>query len=214
MTGLGRGPIERRPWLEADECTVAAAEVDELLNPWTARPARNQHVIQTPARAQRFPHRMNARKNVHESRLRSFAAGYWMFMSDAREVYELAIVVEPADIDQLGHVNNVTYVRWVQDVAVAHWTRAAAAEDQAKLFWVLVRHEIDYKRPAVLGDRVIVRTWVGAASRIRFERHTEIVRASDRCVLAQALTVWCPMDTQTGKPAAVSAGVRARFSVA
>jgi acyl-CoA thioester hydrolase len=78
---------------------------------------------------------------------------------------------------------------------------------------VVVRHEIDYKRAAVLGDAVIARTWVGTASRIRFDRHTEIVRASDGSVLARAVTVWCPMDAQTGKPAAVSAEVRARFSV-
>jgi acyl-CoA thioester hydrolase len=134
-------------------------------------------------------------------------------MSELPEVFELAIAVEPADIDQLGHVNNVTYVRWVQDAAVAHWTAAAPAADRAALFWVVVRHEIDYKRPAVPGDAIIARTWVGAASRIRFERHTEIVRAGDGCVLARALTVWCPMDARTGKPAAVSADVRERFSV-
>jgi acyl-CoA thioester hydrolase len=134
-------------------------------------------------------------------------------MNEPREVYELAIAVAPDDIDQLGHVNNVTYVRWVQDAAVAHWTAAASAADRAMLFWVVVRHEIDYKRPAVPGDTVIARTWVGTASRIRFERHTEILRERDRCVLARALTVWCPMDAQTGKPAAVSAEVRARFSV-
>ena len=134
-------------------------------------------------------------------------------MSNPAEVFELAIPVEPADIDQLGHVNNVTYVRWVQDAAVAHWTAAAPAADRAALFWVVVRHEIDYKRAAVLGDQVIARTWVGTASRIRFERHTEILRARDGSILARALTVWCPMDAQTGKPAAVSAEVRARFSV-
>jgi acyl-CoA thioester hydrolase len=134
-------------------------------------------------------------------------------MSKPREVFEVATTVVPADIDQLGHVNNVTYVRWVQDAAVAHWTTAATAADHAQLFWVVVRHEIDYKRPAVLGDHIVVRTWVGTASRIRFERHTEILRAGDGAVLAQALTVWCPMDARTGKPTAVSAEVRARFSV-
>jgi len=134
-------------------------------------------------------------------------------MSESTEVFELAITVEPADIDQLGHVNNVIYVRWVQDAAVAHWTSTAPAEAQAQLFWVVVRHEIDYKRPAVLGDRVVARTWVGTASRIRFERHTEIVRATDHALLAKALTIWCPVDALTGKPAAVSAEVRVRFSV-
>jgi len=134
-------------------------------------------------------------------------------MSQAAEAFELPISVQPVDIDQMGHVNNVAYLRWVQEVAVAHWKAAAPAADQGKLQWVVVRHEIDYMQPAFLGDGIIARTWVGAASRIRFERHTELLRATDRSVLAKARTVWCPIDTQTGKPASVSSGVRARFSV-
>ena len=134
-------------------------------------------------------------------------------MSQAGEVFELAISVEPADIDQMGHVNNVAYLRWVQEVAVAHWQAAAPAADQARLRWVVVRHEIDYLQPAFLGDAIIARTWVGAASRLRFERFTELLRATDRSVLAKARTAWCPIDTQSGKPTSVSPEVRARFSV-
>jgi len=134
-------------------------------------------------------------------------------MSQASDAFELAISVEPADIDQMGHVNNVTYLRWVQEVAVAHWKAAASAADQAKLRWVVVRHEIDYMQAAFLGEGIIARTWVGTASRIRFERYTELLRATDRSVLAKARTVWCPIDTQTGKPVSVSSEVRARFSV-
>jgi acyl-CoA thioester hydrolase len=129
------------------------------------------------------------------------------------EVFELAISVKPEDIDELGHVNNVSYVRWVQDVAVAHWRSAAPAEDQAKLLWVVVRHEIDYKQAAFLGDAILARTWVGGATRITFERHTELVRSSGRSLLAKARTLWCPIDARSGKPTAVSQEVRARFSV-
>jgi acyl-CoA thioester hydrolase len=134
-------------------------------------------------------------------------------MSQAAEAFELTIAVEAADIDQLGHVNNVTYLRWVQEAAVAHWTAAAPATDQAKLLWVVVRHEIDYKQPAFLGDRIVARTWVGSASRIRFERFTELLRARDGSVLAKARTLWCPIDSRTGKPVSVSPEVRACFSV-
>ena len=134
-------------------------------------------------------------------------------MSPAAEPFELAIAVEPADIDQFGHVNNVIYLRWVQEAAVAHWTVAAPATDQAKLLWVVLRHEIDYKQAAFLGDGIIARTWVGSASRIRFERFTELLRARDRSLLAQARTLWCPIDARTGKPASVSPEVRACFSV-
>ena len=134
-------------------------------------------------------------------------------MQSATEPFELAIAIEPSDIDQLGHVNNVTYLRWVQDVAVAHWMSAAPAADRARLLWVVVRHEIDYKQAAYLNDGIIARTWVGTASRIRFERHTELLRAGDRSVLARARTVWCPLDAKSGKPVSVSDQVRAAFSV-
>jgi len=134
-------------------------------------------------------------------------------MNTPLDAFELPITVEPSDIDRLGHVNNVTYVRWVQDAAVAHWQSAASAEDQAKLYWVVLRHEIDYKQPAFLNDAIIARTWVGSASRVRFVRYTDVLRASDRAVLARALTTWCPMDVQTHKPTSVSPEVRARFSV-
>jgi acyl-CoA thioester hydrolase len=135
-------------------------------------------------------------------------------MSQTNEHFDLPITVEPSDIDVLGHVNNVVYLRWVQDAAVAHWRQAALPEDQEALLWVVTRHEIDYKRPALLGDQIIARTWVGAAGRRAFDRHTQILRASDQKLLAQARTVWCPIDRRTGRPTDVRDEVRQRFSVA
>ena len=130
----------------------------------------------------------------------------------AVDPFELVLAVEAADIDELGHVNNVTYLRWVQDAAVAHWRAAAPPADQARLLWVVLRHEIDYKQAAYAGEKLIARTWVGNATRLRFERHTEILRAADRTLLAKALTVWCPIDAHTGRPTAVSLEVRESFS--
>jgi acyl-CoA thioester hydrolase len=120
--------------------------------------------------------------------------------------------VADADIDELGHVNNAVYLRWVQEVATAHWQALASPEDQAAIVWVVMRHEIDYKAPAFARDEILLRTWVGAASRLTFERHTEIVRAADRQLLSQARTLWCPIGSGTGRPTRVSAEVRARFS--
>ena len=126
--------------------------------------------------------------------------------------FELPIAVQPDDIDRLGHVNNVVYLRWIQDAAIAHWRVLATPAQQTEVAWVVVRHEIDYKRPVRLGDGVVARTWVGLASRNTFERHTEIVRTSDGKMLAQARTLWCPVDPGTGRPVHVSADIRARFS--
>lgn len=129
------------------------------------------------------------------------------------EAFELRVAAEPGDIDQLGHVNNLVYLRWVQDVAVAHWRAAADPADQAALYWVIARHEIDYRRPAMPGDEIVLRTWVGTADRLRFERHTAIIRASDDTVLATARTIWVPMDRERRRPTDVRPEVRERFSV-
>ncbi|HKA06724.1 MAG TPA: hypothetical protein VKD71_05660, partial [Gemmataceae bacterium] len=67
---------------------------------------------------------------------------------------------------------------------------------------------------AVLGDGVVLRTWIGAAAGLRFDRHTEVLRAADRKPLAKARTVWVPIDAKSGRPKRVSERVRGLFSVA
>ncbi len=134
-------------------------------------------------------------------------------MSIAPEPFEIPIAIQSADVDGMRHVNNVVYLRWVQDAAVAHWRAIAPPADQEAIAWVVVRHEIDYKYPAFPSDSIIARTWVGAATRLRFERHTEILRAADRRVLARARTIWCPVNPQTGRPTDVSPEMRIIFSI-
>ena len=128
------------------------------------------------------------------------------------ERFELTFPVDAADIDELGHVNNTVYVRWVQEMAIAHWRASAPADAQANLVWVVARHEIDYKHPALPGDEILARTWVGPASRLAFERNTEMFRKTDGRLLAKARTIWVPIDPATGRPCEVSAEVRDRFS--
>ena len=128
------------------------------------------------------------------------------------QIFEMPVPVLPADIDEQNHVNNTGYLRWVQEVAIAHWKSLASADAQAAISWVMLRHEIDYKLPAGLNDEILLRTWVGEASRLKFERFTEIRRKIDNQLLAQARTLWVPIDSRTGKPTRVSAEVRARFS--
>jgi acyl-CoA thioester hydrolase len=125
----------------------------------------------------------------------------------------MTVHVLPADIDEQNHVNNTVYLRWVQDVATAHWRSLASAEAQAGISWVVLRHEIDYKAPASLGDEIVLRTWVGEASRLKFERLTEIRRKTGNQILSKARTLWVPIDVRTGKPTRVSAEMRAQFSI-
>ena len=132
-------------------------------------------------------------------------------MSRRPAVYQVDIAVTPADIDELGHVNNVVYLRWVQEVATAHWLTAAGPDLVAAIKWVVLRHEIDYRRPAFATDRLRARTWVGDATGTRFERHVEIVRARDGVALARARTVWCPVDAETGRLKRLDPAANERF---
>src|SRR6186997_1815105 len=126
--------------------------------------------------------------------------------------FEIMVPVLPGDIDEQSHVNNTVYLRWVQDVATAHWRAIANPEAQGTTGWVVLRHEIDYKTPATLGDEIVLRTWVGKATRLTFERFTEIRRKSESKLLASARTLWCPVNPKTGRPVRVSEEVRSRFS--
>ena len=133
-------------------------------------------------------------------------------MSTPVPIFEMTVPVTAPDIDGQNHVNNTVYLRWVQEVAIAHWQSLAPADAREKIGWVVLRHEIDYRAASNLGDEILLRTWVGKASGIRFERFTEMLRVSDRLPIAQARTLWVPIDSQSGKPTRVSAEVRACFS--
>jgi acyl-CoA thioester hydrolase len=115
----------------------------------------------------------------------------------------LEITVEAADVDALGHVNNIVYVRWLQDVATAHAT--AVGITHAELLrigavFVVRKHEIEYLRPGFLGERITLRThvswWKGASC----ERVTSIERSADGTVLARAKTLWAFVATDSGRP--------------
>ena len=128
--------------------------------------------------------------------------------------FELAITIKPSDIDELGHVNNVVYLSWVQDVAIAHWNFLTTHAHRAKYVWVALRHEIDYKAEAVLGDAVIARTWTGMGRGMRFSRHTEIIHISesgDTKILANAVTQWCPLDRSNSRPTRLPTEIAAFF---
>lgn len=125
----------------------------------------------------------------------------------------MPMVVQPADIDQQNHVNNTVYVRWIQEIATVHWNANAPVPARDDIGWVVLRHEIDYKSPVCLGDEIVLRTWVGQATRATFERFVEVLRKSDRKLLAQARTLWVPIDPKSGKPIRVPSEVRERFSI-
>lgn len=108
--------------------------------------------------------------------------------------FSQTFTAEPQHIDELGHVNNTVWLGWVQDLATAHWEAAARAEDHERFFWVVIRHEIDYRGNIAVGENVTGETWIpdppqGAKS----DRLVEF-RNGDGKVLVSARTTWAMLD--------------------
>jgi len=109
------------------------------------------------------------------------------------------IGIDPADIDFMGHVNNASYLKWVQDAVVSHWQKLAPAEAVASHLWVALKHEITYRKPTFLGDDVIATVLLEKVQGARAFYETVIRRGED--VLAEVKSSWCCLDAETLKPA-------------
>jgi acyl-CoA thioester hydrolase len=117
-----------------------------------------------------------------------------------RPVFRLAFEPTDSDIDENGHLNNVVYLRWAQDLGVAHWQSLAPAEAQAAWAWVALRHEIDYRRALLPAETGLGRTWVSdTAEGPRFDRFIRI-DAADGAMCAQVKTTWVLIEAATGRP--------------
>ena len=131
-----------------------------------------------------------------------------------RPVFELIFTAAPEHIDELGHVNNAVWVQWMEQVAVAHWRSVADADHQDAYFWVVVRHEIDYLRAVLEGERITARTWVGDNLKgAKFDRHIEFV-GEDGKARVRSRTDWAIIDKASGRPIRIPPQVVAPFTAA
>ena len=128
--------------------------------------------------------------------------------------HALIVTAAADDIDELDHVSNLVYLRWVLDAALAH--SAAAGWDHAAYrrlgaVFVVRRHEIDYLAPVVAGDRVEVTTWVDAWKLASCVRRTELRRVGDGTAVARAATTWAFIGLDGGRPRRIPDELRAPF---
>jgi len=125
-------------------------------------------------------------------------------MSDTPEIFEKSITVKASDLDELKHVNNVQYVQWIQDIAKEHWEKRASEEILDTYFWVVIRHEIDYKQQAFLDDELIIQTFVGDHTHVTSQRLVNILDKETKKVLVKAKSTWCLMSYKNKKPVKIS----------
>jgi acyl-CoA thioester hydrolase len=121
----------------------------------------------------------------------------------AGQGFSRSFTAAPEHIDELGHVNNAVWVQWIQDLATAHWDALARPEDHAQFFWVVVRHEIDYRGNIAEGETALGTTFIpdapkGATS-VRAAQFTD----SSGAKLVSARTTWAMLDRATQRLARV-----------
>jgi acyl-CoA thioester hydrolase len=142
------------------------------------------------------------------------------------EIYEHALIVSDRDIDQVGHVNNVVYLQWMQDAAVAHSSAlgwSAARYQQHGAGWVARLHQIEYLRPAFEGDQVIIRTWVADMKKVTSLRRYQMVRNDPpkddptgplkETLLAVAHTNWAFIDYTTQGPKRIPIEIASAYKI-
>jgi acyl-CoA thioester hydrolase len=118
--------------------------------------------------------------------------------------YSKNITIPSYAIDENGHVNNVVYVQWMQDIAVEHYASIGGIEAQGPdATWVVREHKVEYLLPAFANEQIEVRTWVENIRRVRSLRKYEFARQFDGKVLVKGETDWVFVDTKTGAPRAV-----------
>jgi acyl-CoA thioester hydrolase len=128
-------------------------------------------------------------------------------------IYSKTIHIPAAAIDENGHVNNVAYVQWMQDIAVEHYAAIGGIEAQGtESTWVVREHRVEYLLPAFAGEEIEVRTWVENVRRVRSLRKYEFIRKSDSKILVKGETDWVFVDVKTGSPRAIPQEVMDTFS--
>jgi acyl-CoA thioester hydrolase len=128
-----------------------------------------------------------------------------------RKSHTLPFTATPADIDELGHVNNAVWVRWIQDMATSHWNAVAAPEHIAAYIWMVTRHEIDYRGNIAAGESVTGLTWIEAQPKgAQFDRRVDFANAAGK-VIVRVNTTWAMIDKASGRLARVRPEISAAF---
>ena len=128
------------------------------------------------------------------------------------QVFKKTITVSKEDIVDLNHVNNVRYVQWVQDIAKEHWLTYVSKEILETYSWFLVNHFIEYKSQALLGDKLLIKTYVPKVEGVSTIRHVEITNSETNQLIVNSKAKWCLINSKTQRPARITSEIAKLFN--
>jgi acyl-CoA thioester hydrolase len=131
----------------------------------------------------------------------------------ADPIYNYTMQIPADSIDGNGHVNNVSYVQWMQDAAIRQFDALGGTPRMAEVqaTWVVRSHHVEYLAPAFAGEEIEVRTWIANVRRVRSLRRYEFLRLADRKLLVRGETDWVFLDARTGRPTAIPDKIASLF---
>ncbi|MCJ8520619.1 acyl-CoA thioester hydrolase [Pseudorhizobium tarimense] len=131
-------------------------------------------------------------------------------MKDAHSItFEYRPEIVPDDIDEMGHVNNAVYLRWVQETIVAYWKSIAPAEALSRYLWVALKHDITYRLPVFMHDEI---RSLATATGMRGPRasFTTLIKRGEE-LAAEIRSSWCSIDAETRRPVRLPSDIVRRF---
>ncbi|MDF0705945.1 MAG: acyl-ACP thioesterase domain-containing protein [Bacteroidota bacterium] len=127
------------------------------------------------------------------------------------KIYSETFDVIPSDLDELNHVNNIRYVEWIQDISKKHWTHVTTDKIQESMVWVVRNHNITYHKSAILGNTILINTFIQSNKGPISTRVVEIKNKDTNELLVKGITEWCLLDAQTFRPKRVPEEVQTLF---
>ena len=124
---------------------------------------------------------------------------------------EKEITVSKNDLDDLNHVNNIIYIRWIQEIAKFHWESLVSNDIRKNYYWVLLEHQIKYLHPAFLGDKIKIKTYIEKTGGIKSNRIVEIYNTDTNILIVKSKTIWCLINAKSNKPSRITDEIRQAF---
>ena len=128
------------------------------------------------------------------------------------KIFKKKIVVSKKHLDDLNHVNNIVYIHWILDIAKRHWESLVSSQTLENYHWVLLDHNIKYLRPALLKDKIKIKTFVEKTAGVKSSRVVEIYNDNSEKLLVSSITNWCLISSKTNKPCRIPKEIVEVFS--
>lgn len=127
------------------------------------------------------------------------------------QIFEKLITVSTKDLDELNHVNNVRYVKWVNDIAKEHWKQNTTKDIRDNYFWVVISHFIEYKSSALLDDIIKLKTYIIKTEGAKSTRIVEMYNAKTEKLIAKSETIWCLINSKSLRPSRITQKMTSLF---